>query len=246
MNISVTILTKNSSQYLPQVLNALTSFDEVLIYDTGSTDDTLTIAREYANVSVHQGPFIGFGPTHNVASALARYHWILSVDSDEVMTSELAKELAQLSLDENCVYSVWRQNYYNDRWIRWCGWYPDYQYRLYSRRKTRFSDAQVHEAVIIEGLTTVILQAPLQHYPYNNTADFLAKMQSYSTLWAQQSKGKKSSLLKAISHGLFAFFKSYILKRGFMGGREGFVISVYNGNTAFYKYLKLLELNETP
>ena len=246
MSISVTILTKNSAKYLSQVLEALKRFDEVIVYDTGSEDDTLAIARCFTNVAVHEGAFMGFGPTHNRASQLARHEWILSIDSDEIVTEELAAEVLALHLDAKTVYAVWRQNFYNGKWIRWCGWYPDYQYRLYDKRATCFSDAQVHEAIIVKGLTVVKLNAPLRHYPYADTREFLAKMQNYSTLYAQQAKGKPSSLWRAVSHGIFAFFKSYILKRGFMGGREGFVISVYNGNTAFYKYLKLIEANRTP
>ncbi len=243
--ISVTILTKNSRKYLTEVLESLRHFDEVLLYDTGSQDDTLTIAKSFPNVTAHQGPFIGFGPTHNAASALARNDWILSIDSDEVVTPELNEEIEKLSLDRNTVYAIWRQNYYNGKWIRWCGWYPDFQYKLYHRGKTRYSDAQVHEAIITQGCQTIQLASPVRHYPYASTNDFLAKMQHYSTLYAQQAKGKSSSLSKAITHATFAFFKSYILKRGFMGGREGFIISIYNANTAFYKYLKLAEINQT-
>ncbi len=241
--ITVTILTKNSQKHLHKVLDALHAFDEILVYDTGSTDNTMSIAKNYSNVTLHEGPFIGFGPVHNSASSLARHDWILSIDSDEVATPELVKELSALQLDKICVYSVWRQNYYNGRWIRWCGWYPDRQVKLYNRQQTHFSDAQVHESVIVNGFKVVQLNSPVQHYPYENTTDFLNKMQNYSTLYAKQAKGKRSSLTKAVTHGLFAFVKSYILKKGFLGGREGFIISVYNGNTAFYKYLKLIDVN---
>lgn len=242
--ISVTILTKNSARYLPEVLDALSRFDEVLLYDTGSTDATLEIARRYSNVVIRNGPFEGFGTTHNKASHLALHDWILSIDSDEVVTPELASEIQSLILKKKTVYSIMRHNFYNGRWIRWCGWYPDRQVKLYHRQTTQFSGCEVHEAVETSGLEVKALRAPLLHYPYANTADFLRKMQLYSDLFARQYAGKRrSSLAKAIGHGFFAFFKSYILKRGFIGGKEGFLVSVYNGNTAFYKYLKLLEAN---
>lgn len=246
MRISVTILTKNSAKYLKEVLSSLQDFDEVLIYDTGSTDETLAIALQFPNVTVKQGPLKGFGPTHNEASSLARNDWILSIDSDEVMTPDLVEELASNPLNDRAVYSIWRQNFYNGRWIRWCGWYPDRQIKLYNKQSTRFSDAQVHESIIAKGLSIIDLEHPVKHYPYDSTSDFLHKMQHYSTLYAHQSKGKSSSLTRAVCHGVFAFFKSYFLKRGFMGGREGFIISIYNANTAFYKYLKLAEVNRTP
>lgn len=242
--ISVTILTKNSGKYLHEVLTALHSFDEVVIFDNGSKDDTLSIARSFSNVTLHEGSFEGFGPTHNKASSLAKNDWILSIDSDEVVTSEMAQEIHRTVLDDAKVYSFPRHNYYNGKWIRWCGWYPDRVVRLYNRTKTRFTDVQVHEGIITDGVKVVLMNAPLIHYSYASHSDFLNKMQSYSNLFAKENVGRKSSSpCKAVLHGLAAFFKAYVVKRGFMGGYEGFVISVYNGNTAFYKYLKLYEAN---
>lgn len=243
--ISVTILTKNSRKYLRELLDALTDFSEVLLFDNGSTDDTLEIAASYPNVTIHQGVFEGFGPTHNHASKLAKCDWILSIDSDEIVSKEMAQTIFELKLDPACVYSFPRHNYFNGKFIKWCGWYPDRQIRLYNRTKTRFTDAQVHEAIIADGMRTVELKGPIIHYSYDCIADFLTKMQSYSTLFAKQNAGKrKSSPLKASLHAFFAFFKSYILKRGILGGYEGFLISAYNGHTAFYKYLKLYEANQ--
>lgn len=242
--VSVTILTKNSRKYLSQVLDSLTYFDEVLIYDNGSTDDTLEIAKAYPNVKIVIGTFEGFGPTHNKASSCAKHPWILSIDSDEVVTPEMANEIAGMTLEDEAVYSFPRHNYFNGKFIRWCGWYPDRQYRLYNRTQTQFTDAQVHEAIIVSNRKHIPLNHPIVHYSYDSIADFLNKMQSYSTLFAVQNKGKKtSSPIKAFMHGLFAFIKSYFIKRGFMGGYEGFVISSYNAHTAFYKYLKLYESN---
>lgn len=242
--VSVTILTKNSRKYLPQVLDSLRTFDEVLIYDNGSTDDTLEIAKAYPNVKIVLGIFEGFGPTHNKASSCAKHDWILSVDSDEVVTPEMAREIRETDLNEDAVYSFPRHNFFNGKFIRWCGWYPDRQYRLYNRLQTRFTDAQVHEAIIISNMQHISLNSPLIHYSYESIADFLSKMQSYSTLFAEQNKGKKSSSpFKALTHGIFAFIKSFFIKKGFMGGYEGFVISAYNAHTAFYKYLKLYEAN---
>jgi len=243
--ISVTILTKNSQKYLREVLDSVRSFDEVVIYDNGSTDETIAIASGYPNVSIRCGTFDGFGPTHNKASASAKHDWILSIDSDELVPPEMEKEIKQLKLNAECVYSFPRNNYFNGKFIEWCGWYPDRQIRLYNRTKTRFTDAQVHEAIIADEMQHVSLQAPMIHYSYDSISNFLGKMQAYSELFAVQNCGKKSSSpVKATLHGLFAFFKSYVIKRGFLGGYEGFVISTYNANTAFYKYLKLYELNK--
>lgn len=244
--LSVTILTKDSEKYLAKVLAPLGIFDEVLVYDTGSADKTTEIARNFPNVTLYERPFIGFGPTHNLATHACKHDWILSIDSDEVVTDALIQEIASLTLERGCVYSFPRHNEYKGTWIRWCGWHPDRQVRLYNRLDTQFTGVQVHESVETHHMKEVKLQAPLRHYSYDSIDDFLNKMQSYSTLFARQYQGKKSSSMgKAIAHGVFAFFKSYFLKRGFLGGGKGFEISVYNGNTAFYKYLKLAEANGT-
>lgn len=245
MKISVTILTKNSRKHLERVLTALNSFDEVVIFDNGSQDDTLEIAARFPNVSIHKGAFTGFGPTHNQASALACNDWILSIDSDEVVTQAMADAIASQSLDPSCVYAFQRHNYYNGKFIRWCGWHPESVVRLYNRTRTRFDDAQVHEAIMTKGMRIAHMDAPMLHFSYDSHSHFLSKMQSYSDLFAKQYQGKrKSSPCKAVLHGIGAFLKAYLLKRGFMGGYEGFVISIYNGNTAFYKYVKLYEANQ--
>lgn len=243
--LTATVLTKNSARTLPQVLSSLASFDEILICDTGSSDHTEEIARAFPRVTFYRRPFMGFGPTHNVASALARHDWILSIDSDEVVSHALLEEIASTPLKRGHVYSFPRHNEYRGKWIQWCGWSPDRQVRLYHRQDTQFSQAQVHEAIEIGSLSEVRLTSPLIHYPYRDVSDFLRKMESYSTLFAIQYAGKKkSSCFKACLHAAYAFCKSYLLKRGFLGGREGFEISLYNANTAFYKYLKLADANE--
>ncbi len=243
--ISITILTKNSEKYLRQVLDSLESFPEVVILDTGSSDSTKDIALSYKNVRLHTSPFTGFGPTHNIASSLATYDWILSMDSDEIMSEELKKEIEALALDETAVYTIPRKNIYRGKHIKGCGWHPDRVKRLYNRTKTKFSDALVHESVLTEGMRVIDLKHPLIHFPYDSIQSFLKKLDSYSTLYAEQYAGKKSiSFISALSHTIWAFLRSYILKNGWLLGREGLEISIYNANAAFYKYLKLIEKNE--
>ncbi len=240
--ISVTILTKNAAETLHATLESLKGFDEVFILDTGSTDETLAIAKLFFNVRIAIEPFQGFGPTHNRASLLAKHDWILSIDSDEVVSSELAEQILSCSLNPRCVYSLDRHNYFNGKWIKCCaGWYPDLIVRLYHKQTTRFSEAFVHERILSEGLTVIPLKGPLLHTPYRSIDAFLSKMQTYSTLFAEENRGKKrSSMWKAVGHGLAAFFKNYVLKRGILGGKEGFIISLYNSQVTYYKYLKLM------
>jgi hypothetical protein len=180
----------------------------------------------------------------NLAASLAQNDWILALDSDEILSSPLLVELASLKLDPTCAYAIPRHNFYNGKQIKGSGWHPEWVVRLYHRKKTAYSNTAVHESVLTDPVKVVRLQHPILHTPYRATADFLAKMQHYSTLFAEQNRGKKrSSVSKAAGHAIFAFFKSYVLQRGILDGKEGFIISLYNANTAFYKYLKLAEIN---
>ncbi|NTV60764.1 MAG: glycosyltransferase family 2 protein [Chlorobiaceae bacterium] len=245
--ISVTVLTKNSEAYLSECLDALKPFSEVVILDNGSTDSTLAIAGRFSNVMVHEHPFIGFGPMKNLAVDKASNEWILSVDSDEIVTPELADEIAGIELDRNCLYSFVRDNYYHGRLIRGCGWGNDRVSRLFNRVTTRFNDKLIHESVEIqEGMKTVLLNGRLKHYSYEDTSQLIQKMQQYSTLWANEhQERKKTSPFKAFLYAAIAFFKSYILKKGWMDGYEGLLISVSNANGSFYKYMKLYETQRT-
>ncbi len=244
--ISVVMIVKNGERCVAQVLKALQSFDEVIVADTGSTDETLAIAKNFSNVSLHKIPFNGFGEARNLAANLAKHDWILSIDCDEVPSPQLVSEIESLSLEEGTLYSIPFQNYFNDKWIKWCGWHPEEHIRLYHRKKTAFCTSLVHEGIEKKGFKIQKLQNPIHHYPYATISDFLKKMERYSTLFAEQYYGKKRSTPGiAAWHGMGAFLKSFFLKRGFLGGYEGFLISVYNGHTAFYKYLKLYHLNKS-
>lgn len=243
--ISVTILTKDSARLMREVLGALQSFDEIILLDNGSTDGTMEIAREFPNVKIHRTEFKGNGPLHNEATGLARNNWILALDSDEVLSAELLAEIRELRLDESCVYTISMKNFFNGKWIRCCGWDPDRHVRLYNRRRTCYSDEHVHASVLSKGLREIALKNQAHHYSYTCLADFITKTQRYSDWWAQENEGrKKSSLGIALVRAMSAFVKSYVLKCGFLGGREGFIISMHQFITTYYRYLKLLEANE--
>lgn len=245
MKISATILLKGTPNHLEAVIQALRGLDEVLIYDNGADKAALVVCKKFPNARIVKGDFFGFGKTHNLASELAANDWILSIDSDEVASTELIEEIRNLSLDDRTVYSVPRRNFYRGHWVRGCGWWPDKAFRLYNKKTTQFSNAKVHESIETKDLKIVSLRACLNHYSYDSVSDFLTKMQSYSNLFAEEWKGrKKSSPCKAALHAGFAFFKSYILKGGIRDGYSGFLISAYNGHTAFYKYMKLYEINK--
>lgn len=242
--ITVCILAKNSALTIGQTLASVRHFPEVVVLDNGSTDSTIEVAKSFPNVRVVETVFSGFGPLRNEAASHASNDWILALDTDETISPALLKEIETLKLSADTVYSMPRDNYYNGKHIKGCGWHPDRVLRLYHREKTRYSDAAVHESVVTDHLQVRHLEAQILHVPFRTTADFLAKMQNYSTLYARQyGKVRKSSLTKAFFHSLFTFFRCYFFQAGFLLGAEGFIVSLYNSNTVFYKYLKLWEEN---
>lgn len=243
-HISVLILAKNSESTIGKTLESLKDFQEIIVLDTGSQDKTKEIISSFPNTKLYEYPFAGFGAMRNLATQHVTQEWILSLDSDEVLPQETILKLTTKPLDKSKVYSFPFRNYFNGKWIHGCGWYPDRHIRLYPKARAHFSSDLVHEKLLYQGLKEEKLSVPIEHYSYRSLSDFLEKMQKYSTLFAEQNRYKgSSSLTKAILHGAFAFFKSYILKRGFLCGAEGFIISMYNAHTAYYKYLKLWEAN---
>ncbi len=243
-DISVVMITKNAERKLEQCLSSLVSFSEVIIYDNGSTDKTLEIAKGFNNVKVFEGDFFGFGETKKHATSLSSHDWVFSLDADEVMTEALVEELTNMSLEEETVYQVRRDNYYRGKHIKCCGWYPEYIVRLYNRGNTDFSNAKVHETIQSEGMQVIKLKQPIKHYSFDSVGDFLVKIQSYSEIYAQDMKGKKRvSVLAGVLRGLFAFVKSYFFRKGIFYGFEGFVVSFFHALGTTVKYLKLHEKN---
>ncbi|NHQ59889.1 glycosyltransferase family 2 protein [Chlorobium sp. BLA1] len=246
-NISVTILTKDSAAFLAECLGALEAFTEVVVVDNGSTDDTIAIASRFRNVRLFEHPFTGFGPMKNIAVDKAANDWIFSVDSDEIVTPELTAEILNLKLDSSRIYAVGRDNHYRRRLICGCGWQNDQVQRLFNRKRTRYDDKLVHEGLKMDDqLQTELLEGRLNHYPYDNASQLIQKMQHYSTLWAEESLGrKKASPFKALFYGVLTFFKSYLFKKGWLYGYEGLLISISNANGVFYKYIKLYEADRS-
>lgn len=242
--ISVVILTKNSEKTIEKTIDSAIDFEEIILLDNFSTDNTLLIAKKNKKIKIIQHEIKGFGSLRNYGASLAKNSWILALDSDEVITKELKQEILNLKKNDMEIYSIPFKNYYNNKHIKGCGWHNESHTRLYNKKNTSFSESLVHEKVIEKNLSKIKLKNHIIHTSYVEIEDFLNKMNYYSTLFAKQNKNKKkSSLSKAIFHGLFAFFKSYIIKKGIFLKKEGFIISVYNANTAFYKYLKLMEYN---
>lgn len=243
MDVSVVIIVKNGAATLARCLDSLHAFDDVIVYNNGSSDATAAIASKYANVQLIEGDFFGFGPTKNMATAYAKHNWILSIDSDEVMNEAISYEIMALPHDPNVVYSLLRKNFYKATEIRHC-WGTDEIIRLYHRRVTSYSSNYVHEHIMTDGLKIEKLSNSFNHFPYQNMSEFLFKADRYSSLFAADYAGKKkSSPAKAYFNGLYSFFRTYILKRGFLDGHAGLIIAFSHMATNFYKYMKLYEMN---
>lgn len=245
--ISVTMLTKNSSRFVEQALAALSGFDEVIVLDNGSTDNTMEISARFANVRIIEHEFIGFGQLKNMAAQAAKHDWIINVDSDEIMTAELANELKTMRLDTKAVYTVPIINHFRGKAIRGCGWGGMRKRRLYNRTRTQFRNDMVHEKLEIPDGVKISdeIRHSLLHYMYNSVHQLLHKMQLYSDLFAEQNVGRrKASVFSASFHAWWAFVRDYFLKRGFLDGAEGWIICVTAANVVFYKHLKLREANE--
>lgn len=244
IKISVCIIAKNEAKNLPRCLNALKDFDEVVLLDNESTDDSVKIASEYENVKVFSSPFLGFGKLKQKAVGLAKNDWVFCLDADEVLDFDSKQKIKTLDLDDvSKVYMINRKNYYKNEWIKTCGFYPDYLARIFNKTHTNYNDASVHESVVIkEDSKTIKTDIHLHHFSFYKLSQFLQKLDKYTELYAT-STTKKPSAFSCFSHGLFSFFKFYILKKGFLDGFKGFTISVYGGLNSFYKYAKAYEKN---
>jgi len=244
-HISVVMIAKNAEEHIESCLKAIKSFSEVILYLNDCSDKTENIAKKFSNVKIIYGEFTGFGDTKKRATSYAKNEWILSLDSDEILSSELIEEISHKELNSNSIYSILRHNHYNKKHIKCCGWDNNYVERLFNKNMTNFNNKEVHEGVITKNLNIEKLQNSLNHYPFSHAGELLNKMDKYATLYAKEHTGQKnSSPFQAFSSGIFAFFKNYILQKGFLCGYEGLLISISNANGAFYKYIKLYEANK--
>ncbi|KFN39346.1 MAG: glycosyl transferase [Sulfuricurvum sp. MLSB] len=244
MNVSAVMIVKNGARTIRRSLESLREFDDVVVYDNGSSDGTQNIANEFPNVRLIEGEFDGFGTTKNRAASYAEHEWILIIDSDEVVDAELLHALKTKLLDPRTIYIVNFLAYYKEIQIRHCGWNNQKIRRLYNKSVTRFNDNAVHENIIDEGMNKAPIEGNMKHYSYMSVSDFIVKVDRYSTLFAADNAGKKfPTPSKAFFNGLYSFFRTYVLKRGFLDGYAGLIIAFSHMATNFYKYIKLYEVN---
>jgi len=239
--LSVILITKNEAANIRECLKSVSWADEIIVVDSGSTDDTASIAHEMgAQVHVHTD-WPGFGPQKNRALSYASKDWVLSIDADERVTDKLRSEI------ELAMRKTTYEGYYCPRLSQFCGkfiyhsgWYPDYVLRLFKRKVGKFSDSLVHESVLLTG-STAKLKTPLLHYSYLTAADVERKVEHYSTAAAQQmlQSGKKSCQVSAALSGGWAFMRTYLLRLGVLDGSAGWNIACMNARTTYLKYRKL-------
>ncbi|HUH59906.1 MAG TPA: glycosyltransferase family 2 protein [Candidimonas sp.] len=247
MNLSVIIITKNEARHIGECLDSVAFADEIIVVDSGSTDDTCAIAAaKGAKVTVtHDWP--GFGRQKNRALDLATKEWVLSIDADERVTPELAAEIQRTLAQPNAdAYKIARLSNFGGRWIRHSGWWPDHVLRLFKRGSARFKDVAVHESVQTAS-PVAVLESHFLHYPYADLETFIAKINHYSSEAAamMHARGKKTSLLGAVGHAAWTFVRIYVIRRGFMDGKEGFILAAMGASGSFFRYNKLLLLNKT-
>lgn len=247
MSLSVIIITKNEEAHIGACIDSLAFADEIIVLDSGSTDATREIAADKGARVSQSADWPGFGRQKNRALDLATCDWVLSVDADERVTPELAdairKELAAPSAD---AYKIARLSRFGDRWIRHSGWWPDHVLRLFRRGTARFKEVPVHESVIPDG-RVAILDGHFLHYPYASLEHFIAKINLYSSEAAgiMHARGKKTTALGAAGHAVWTFFRLYVVRRGFLDGKEGFILAAMAAAGSFFRYTKLLYLNKS-
>lgn len=244
--LSVIIITKNEANAIASCLESVIWADEIIVLDSGSQDETVNICRQYTDL-VFSTDWPGFGVQKQRALDKAQGDWVLSLDADELVTAELRSEIQQaLQQDFYQAYEIPRLSSYCGRQMRHGGWWPDPVLRLFRRNKGRFSDAMVHERIVVDGVVGK-LQSPLLHNAFVNLDEVLHKVNSYSSLGAVMlyRQGVQSSLAKAIGKAVWTFFRTYILKMAILDGQQGLMLSLSNAEGSYYKYLKLVELHQS-
>lgn len=248
MKLSVIIITKNESRNIGDCLASVAFADQCVVVDSGSTDDTVVIARAAGASVVETVDWPGFGPQKNRALALAQGEWILSLDADERVPQSLRDEiLGVVAAPNHLAYTLPRLSSFCGHFIRHSGWYPDHTVRLFRRDSGRFSPDLVHESVVVAGESIGRLKTPLIHYSYPDDDAYLRKLQQYSSLSAEQAyaAGKRGGLGKALAHAAAAFLRSYVFKRGWLDGRAGLMVAVSSAESSYHKYFKLMLLTES-
>ncbi len=242
--LSVIIIALNQEAHIGPCLESVSFADDIVVVDTGSTDRTVEVARAFTD-RIFTTEWRGFGATKNFALDQARGDWVFSLDTDERVSPSLKEEILQIIAADGSLdgYRVPRKNYFGGRWIRRLGWYPDYTLRLFRRGKGRFWERAVHEEVLVEG-PVGYLQNPLDHYSYNNLAQYAARQDRYARLAARElaASGRRPRPGELIWRPFFTFLKLYGLRGGFLEGSLGLTLAWHGSRYNFLKYYYLRQI----
>jgi glycosyltransferase involved in cell wall biosynthesis len=244
--LSVVIVCKNEADVIGRTLKSLQGLtDDIVVYDNGSEDDTVTIARQFP-VRLYEGIWEGFGKTKNKAIALAKHDWILNLDADEAIDEKLKNSLLALSMDNNIMYKIKFKNFFGDKWLKYGEWGNDWHIRFFNRSKVIWDEAPVHEELVYPGETRIVkLKGSILHYTATSLENYKSKLMKYANLNAIKyyENGKKAGSLKKYASALFSFIQNYILRAGFLDGKAGYQCAVLMASYTFNKYAKLENLN---
>ncbi|MEW6306168.1 MAG: glycosyltransferase family 2 protein [Verrucomicrobiota bacterium] len=246
MNISFCLITLNEQDNLPRCLRSCADLaDEIVVVDSGSTDATEKIARDFGARWQHQD-WLGYVGQKNLALSLASHDWVFSLDADEELSPELRDEVRAWKAGEPAAtgYSMPRCVLYEGRWIRHGDWYPDRLVRLFRKARAKFAGGKVHERLELDGPVHEF-EGELYHHSFKNAADHWARCEKYAHLWAetQHELGHTAGPLAPHTHAAFRWLRGYVLKRGFLDGPQGWRIAAFCAREVFLKYRLLRELN---
>ena len=248
MPCTAIVITLNEAAHIEACLASVAWADERLVVDSGSTDDTVAIATRCGARVITQ-PWPGYSAQKNFAASQAAHDWIVSVDADERVTPELAAEMkaALAAPGDHAGFRVPRVTFHLGRWIRGTDWYPDYQLRLYDRRRASWNGRKVHESVAANGPVGQ-LRHDLQHFAYRDIAHHLDTINRYTTLAAEHmhAEGRRTGYAELLLHPPAAFLRNYLLRGGIRLGTAGLIISVMNSYYVFLKFAKLAALQDAP
>ncbi len=237
------LVALNEQANIERALNSVSWAMDVVVYDSGSVDKTIDIARKMG-ANVIQGPWAGFGKTKRMATEYAKLDWVLSLDCDEEVSEALQAEVRDKldSLNPETVYRMPRRSFYLNRWINYGGWYPDFQARLFNRKHSGWNEAAIHEKV--EALHYENLTSHLNHYVFKNIEDQVKTNNRYSSLQALEMSAarKKFSWFHFFTKPIVKFLECYLIKRGFLDGVAGYIIAYNAAYSVYLKWAKLLEL----
>lgn len=238
--LSVIVITKNEAEHIGRCLASVAWADEIIILDSGSSDDTVAICKQFTD-QVYVTDWPGFGPQKQQALDKARGDWVLSLDADEEISPALKDEIQQaMQMQDVHGFEIPRLSSYCGRQIKHAGWWPDYVLRLFRRDAGHFSEDVVHERIVVNGAIEQLC-TPLLHEAFVDPEEVLRKINSYSSLGAQKlfDNGQRASLGLAIGKGLWTFIRTYIIKAAILDGAEGLMLAISNAEGSYYKYLKL-------